>query len=521
LVPGDVFSLEDLTTVPCDAYLLRGDCLVDESALTGESLPASKWPIISDPENNRKISETTEANEDIFESKKSSILLLGSKILKSRFDEKTEYTAIVKSTGFATLKGRLYRTMIFPPPSTSKLYMDSLKFVAALFFISLFGVGYSIDVFINYGYAFGDILIRAFDLLAAVVPQTLPATLSIGIEFSLRRLKKKQIYCISPQKINIAGKIDLVCFDKTGTLTEEALSFFAVGVKQKDFNAICRTSSEIYLKSEQNFVSQIMASCHSIREIDGKFVGDPLDLEMMSICGWMYEENNSVLAENEAKNYLIGTCYPASNSPSHFRKIELIKRFDFSSERKLMSVVAKMNRELYVFVKGAPEVICKLCVPKSLPSTLDSDLDQYTRNGYRVLCLAWKKLQSRINPKKLKREKIESDLEFSGFVVFENKLKPQSSGLITELNEAQIKTVVLTGDNILTAIYASRECGIIERLNSVLYCSQTRSGKFLLIVSNSKSFALDEVLDQTFEFSICSKNFDESSAFSLDVICML
>lgn len=77
---------------------------------------------------------------------------------------------------------------------------------------------------------------RALDLITIVVPPALPATLTIGTNFALSRLKKKQIFCISPQRVNVGGKLDVVCFDKTGTLTEDGLDVLGVRVVDKHNN---------------------------------------------------------------------------------------------------------------------------------------------------------------------------------------------------------------------------------------------------------------------------------------------
>jgi cation-transporting ATPase 13A3/4/5 len=92
-------------------------------------------------------------------------------------------------------------------------------------------------------------------------------------------------------------------------------------------------------------------------------------------------------------------------------------------------------------------------------------LGHYTHRGYRVIAcaakyepkLSWRKIQ------KISREQAESGLSFLGFIVFENKLKDTTTPVITELREAGIRTVMCTGDNILTAISVARECGLIDR----------------------------------------------------------
>lgn len=115
------------------------------------------------------------------------------------------------------------------------------------------------------------------------------------------------------------------------------------------------------------------------------------------------------------------------------------------------------------FVKGAPESIRDICIPESLPSDYDELLNYYTHKGFRVIAcatkyerkLSWMKVQ------KLSRADAESNLEFVGFIIFENKLKPTTSQVISELNQAGIRNVMCTGDNILTAISVARECKMI------------------------------------------------------------
>lgn len=66
------------------------------------------------------------------------------------------------------------------------------------------------------------------DLVTITVPPALPTCLSIGISMALGRLQKKKVFCISPNRINVAGKITIMCFDKTGTLTEEGLDLYGI-----------------------------------------------------------------------------------------------------------------------------------------------------------------------------------------------------------------------------------------------------------------------------------------------------
>lgn len=92
-------------------------------------------------------------------------------------------------------------------------------------------VGMIIQVLNSGGMTIAQNIKRSLDLITITVPPALPAAMSIGISFALSRLKKRsQIYCISPARVNIAGKINLFCFDKTGTLTEEGLTIYGFRV---------------------------------------------------------------------------------------------------------------------------------------------------------------------------------------------------------------------------------------------------------------------------------------------------
>ena len=158
--------------------------------------------------------------------------------------------------------------------------------------------------FVRLHLAFHLIIIRALDLITIVVPPALPATLTIGTSFALSRLRKKQIFCISPQRVNVGGKLDIICFDKTGTLTEDGLDVLGVRLAQKPSNhfsdilpdalsllpgaAYERDPTIVYDRHKAALYT--MATCHSLRVVDGELVGDPLDLKMFNFTGWSFEE---------------------------------------------------------------------------------------------------------------------------------------------------------------------------------------------------------------------------------------
>ena len=101
----------------------------------------------------------------------------------------------------------------------------------------------------------------------------------------------------------------------------------------------------------------------------------------------------------------------------------------------------------------------------SVPVDYEELLDFYTHRGFRVIACATKHIQTLnwAKVEKMTRHEAESDLQFLGFIIFENKLKPATTGVINELNDADIRKIMCTGDNILTAISVARECNLIDR----------------------------------------------------------
>ncbi|KAF2764277.1 hypothetical protein EJ03DRAFT_386079 [Teratosphaeria nubilosa] len=499
LVPGDVYEVTDpnLGQFPCDSLLLSGDCIVNESMLTGESVPVSKTPTIDETLEALNLSAST-ISADVAKH----MLFSGTKIIRARRpqDDKSDEAAalaLVVRTGFNTTKGALVRSMLFPKPSGFKFYRDSFRYISVMAMIA--GVGFiaSFINFIRLGLQWHLIVVRALDLITIVVPPALPATLTIGTNFALQRLKSKLIFCISPQRVNVGGKIDVMCFDKTGTLTEDGLDVMGVRVVSRPanrFSELLEDSSKLLPGGQyerdptidynaNKAILYTMATCHSLRIVEDEFVGDPLDLKMFEFTGWQYEEGTEHSGGNNEDDEDLSLSPSVARpppgmefdldeeegTPQSRRPIELgvLKQFEFVSQLRRASVVVRQFGEKSgdVYVKGAPEAMKDICRPDSFPPDYDELLAYYTHRGFRVIAVASKHIfkLNWLKVQKMKREEVESNLEFVGFIIFENKLKDRTTEIVEELADANIRTVMCTGDNILTAISVARECSLIDK----------------------------------------------------------
>ena len=510
LVPGDVYEVSDptLTQIPCDSLLLAGDCIVNESMLTGESVPVSKQPATDDSLRLLNLKAPTMALEVA-----KNFLFSGTKIIRARRpqdgpDDEAVALAKVVRTGFNTTKGALVRSMLFPKPSGFKFYRDSFHYISVMAAVA--GVGFIVSFvnFVRLKLAWHLIIVRALDLITIVVPPALPATLSIGTNFALSRLKKKQIFCISPQRVNVGGKLDVICFDKTGTITEDGLDVLGVRVVNQTAMkfgdvlqnvqallpklAFTRTSTEN--DRIQRAVLHTMATCHSLRDVDGDILGDPLDVKMFEFTQWSFQEfaQRLNLEDENAQNQPLsiarppvgmeyGTTEIGTDLANDHIELGTLKSFEFVSHLRRASVVVGQSGAsgADIYVKGAPESMREICDPGSFPTDYEEILSYYTHRGFRVIACAtkhidglnWKRVQQ------LTRYEAESNLEFLGFIIFENKLKEATLEVIEELHEARIRQIMCTGDNILTAISVGRECALIDR-NAHCYIPHFTEGSF-------------------------------------------
>ena len=308
------------------------------------------------------------------------------------------------------------------------------------------------------------IAVRSLDIITIAVPPALPIALTIGYMMARSRLAKKNVYCTSPSAINIAGCIDLVCMDKTGTMTEGGLDFEKL-LPTNDGHFVSQTSPE--LLPHESPLLRCLVTCHSLALVDGKAIGDPMEEKMFQMANWTILENSQV-EQMEPHPLCVVSSGKGGETP-----MGIIRQLPFSSHHQRMSVVACPINDVtdrHLYLKGAPETVVKICRISTVPADLNLHLSGLTELGYRVLGLATKSLKRNDidDVMSMDRSELEKDMDFLGLLVFENKLKPETCPVIKQLKKAQMRLVMLTGDNPLTAVSVARQAGIIDDSDQVI-----------------------------------------------------
>jgi len=472
LVPGDQVLLPTNGgyTVECDSVLVEGSCVVNESMLTGESIPVTK---VSIPDENVKFH---------YDQQRQYILYQGTEVMQGKSKQGNYCKAVVIRTGFLTTKGELVRAILFPPPLDFAFYSDFLKSVRVFLCLGLIGMTYSLYMWISIGGSFKECLLNSLDIFTFVVNPMLPPALTANNAFAQKRLQKKGIYCLHTKHINLCGGIDVVAFDKTGTLTEGDLDL--AGVCEAKEGQFQESVSDPSTLPTDSLLVQTMASCHSLVKIEGELTGYPMDIKLFEAISWELTEQR-----HNGSNPDYGIPTPTLVSPPKGQKnggsskiggiapsnleIALLKQYPFDSAVQRMTVVAKKKGAQYysVFVKGAPEKVASFCKSETIPPEFSNLLQYYTKQGFRVIGAAAKSLKHGMKwseVDELSRSQLEEGSDFLGLIIMQNLVKKETYGAIAELHRADIVTLMVTGDNIQTAISVARDCELVKTEQTII-----------------------------------------------------
>lgn len=515
IFPGDVICLE-VGEVVADIKILNGEVIVDESSLTGESAPSCRTPgsmlyagtkILSSVGNGGipkarkeqyieklrniglpKMAFKNTSSEKIVNLQENGLNVSeNGKNLNTQEYELLRYSTIelaigiVENTGFETYRGSLIRKILTSTSRKYKFMKQLQKLMLYLFLTSLIVCLLTYFYLKNELTSTAEALFQSLDMILIIFSPSLPTSINIGTTIFDRKLRKHKIFINDLSKTNSVASIQTAVFDKTGTLTNEDMDILCIDelnyLKNREIKNLEHKSEnneefsdlEIYENvckmiefADKNHLSGIIrkciSTCHSIMKVNGILLGDPLDLKMFEFSNSEIKENKIFYYENDDSS---------DSMENKCRELEIIKRKEFTSVRRLMSVVVKDGDELFLFAKGSPETVEKICV--DIPDNYNDVVNYYTLEGYRVISMAYKKLNSDSDELKSGGEYLETDLNFLGLLVLSNQLKSPTKSVIKKLKEGKFKCLMATGDGILTAISVGKQCELIDKDVPVIF----------------------------------------------------
>jgi len=395
--------------------LVQGELIVLES---GDVVPADAKII----EGNLDIDESMLTGESRDIKKKAE-----DEIYSGTFIHSGRALAFVSKTGMSTEIGKLAEKMEDVKEEKTPFQIQMQVLGKKIFYIVIILVLMLVIVrYFRFGPSDSGLsFLIAVSLAVAAIPESLPAVLTISLSNGAREMAKKNALVRKLSVVESIGAVDVICTDKTGTITQGKL-------KVREFYE----SGKLVSDTKEDLIAKCAYLCNNAKIIskDGKeiYVGDENDIALKEFFKGRIKED-----------YL------------------RIDEIPFTSERKLHTVVCKIEGHLDVFSKGAPEVLVHKCtkilidgkeqyLSKEMRKTILEENDKLSEKGRRVLGLAYKEAG----------EHYEKDLTWLGLVSFSDPPRPEVKEAIRECRESGIRTIMITGDNSKTALSVAREIGL-------------------------------------------------------------
>ena len=417
LVPGDIILLETGEMIPADARILTSSGLkVEESALTGESVPVDKDPEMDIP-------------SDAPLGDQFNMVFSGCLITNGRAK------AVVVATGMETEMGKIAGLLNSTKKATTPLQMrlhelgKKLSLIALLAGALIFVIGYL------QGETMAEILMTAVSLAVAAVPETLPVIVTITLAYGVQNMVKRNAIIRNIPSVETLGSASVICSDKTGTLTQNKMTIKELwAVNHQPIKA-----KDDYNEDEEQLLRLLsLANNATIEDRDGseKQSGDPTETAIIRLL----QERGQEKTELEQK-------YPR------------VHEIPFDSERKLMTTVHELDDGFISITKGAFDRI-----PVDFSSQIGEEAikvhDEFAEKALRVIAVGYKKYDTL--PEDLTPEELESGITFAGIIGMIDPPREESQEAVRAAKSAGIKTVMITGDHIVTASAIAKEIGILE-----------------------------------------------------------
>lgn len=469
IVPGDVLVIEAGDRIAADAAILDSNSLnVDESLLTGESVPVEKYAL----KNNKAIVDPYD--------KKSSVYM-GTIVTGGRAK------AVVYATGMKTEMGSIadmIQNIEDEETPLQKRLTHLGKYIAIgclliCTIVSITGVLRGEKLF--------TMLLSGISLAVAAVPEGLPAIVTISLALGVQRMLRRNALIRKLPAVETLGCASIICSDKTGTLTENKM-----------------TVRKIYAAGHQLSVTGNGYNLEGNFIIDNK-PSDPLKVEGIKLAleiGAMC--NNSIITKTSTENSTMGKLksifskqgslkisgdpteialsiaaakagITQSNLNNNYQRID---ELPFDSDRKCMSIVCKnIKGEIFVFTKGAPDIIIEKCngimsskgiikMDEMTKRTIIKLNDGMASNALRVMGLAYRRLEA--GTYKPGSKNIEDELVFVGLMGMIDPPRKEAIEAVTKCKLAGIKPIMITGDHKLTATAIAKELNIYSDGDEVL-----------------------------------------------------
>jgi Ca2+-transporting ATPase len=410
VVRDEIVLLSEGDRVPADAVMLSGNLLnVDESLLTGESVPVRKKPWDGRLEMGRP------GGDDL------PFVYSGTLVVKG------QGIAQVRSTGVRTEIGKIGKALQILEPEDTNLQQQTGKIVRNF---AIIGLSLCVIVIVVYGATHGDWLhgfLAGITLAMATLPEEFPVVLTIFLALGAWRISQHHVLTRRVPAVEMLGAATVLCVDKTGTLTLNRMTVTRIGIGSEQFNV---DGKQFTLPERLHEVMEYSILASPADPFD------PMEKAMKELGGRTLENTEHI-----------------------HRDWTLVREYQLSEHLLAMSHVWRSpdGQDYIVAAKGAPEAIADLChLDETRLLEFERLIDNMANEGLRVIGVA----KAHFKPLNLPSEQHDFDFEFVGLLGLADPVRPEVAKAVKECYTAGIRVIMITGDYPGTAENIARQIGL-------------------------------------------------------------
>ncbi len=418
VVPGDIVMLEAGNYVPADCRLIDSYNLqIEESSLTGETLPTSKQADV-----------ILNANTAIGDLKN---MAFATTIVVNGHAE-----AVVVETGMNTKVGQIAGMIIEneSPETPLQKKLGEVGKTLAITCMIICGLIFLIGIWKQIPIT--EMFMTSVGLAVAAIPEGLPAIVTIMLSIGVTKMAKKNSIIRKLPAVETLGCSSVICSDKTGTLTQNKMTVTQI-----------RNAVGLVKNNDRRFILELGTMCTDTIESQ-EVIGEATEVAI----------TNAAVEINLRKRDL-------------YDQMQRINEISFDSKRKMMTTIHKIGSKYRIITKGAPDVLIKRCSKYyqsgriepifSKRDALQEQNQMMAEDALRVIAIAYKDVEKL--PREINSETIENELTFVGLI---GMIDPPREGVkeaVKTCRKAGIKTVMITGDHLQTAKAIAKELGILRK----------------------------------------------------------
>jgi Ca2+-transporting ATPase len=438
LVVGDIVLLQSGDKVPADLRIVQlRELQVDESALTGESVPVKKKSGIL--EIDTMIGDRTNIAFS------STLVTYGTA------------TGIVVSTGDDTEIGKINRMIASADVLSTPLTKKIGEFSRILLWVILVLSGLTITAGLLRGYPIEDVLLEGVALAVGAIPEGLPAVVTITLAIGVSRMAKRQAIIRKLPAVETLGSTTVICSDKTGTLTQNEMTVQRIWTGKEHYEV----TGNGYEPEGDFFANGTQIE----KNIDG-------DLSELLRCGLLCNDSALVEREGDVKTegdptegaLLTSAWKYGLNLEKEKEKWPRLDTIPFESEYQYMATLHELSIHNVVYLKGSVEKVLLMCDELSEVQKEDilKQVDEYALDGLRVLAFAKKDVSKEIQS--ISHKDLEGGLKFLGIQAMIDPPRSEAIDAVYHSRKAGIKVKMITGDHVATATAIARKLVLEDKL---------------------------------------------------------